>query len=797
VKTTIDLTIRGGMITTPRFIPQLNDQQFKNLANEILFTSPLLEEEFMDSYPGLYLREGDRDYFPYQHNVNWQDKVFSNTSFTDYHLQVKGGDEIARYGLSVGYSNHGGVVKSSNFSRYNIRLVSRLNVYSWLRMYISASLSNTNSSLISSAYNENTSLIAASLAKSPFLNPYRYDDEGNRLNLLADVDEFGVSNPLAIINNLKAKSVTNRIISSFRFEADISNYMKGNILVGFNNNNMDEELYLPNKGMNFYYDGLAHNVSKGLNNKLFSIYSNNYINYDRRFSNILDIDATAGLHINTNRFEGDYAIAKNLPENDQFNDLQSGSSFLREVGGSNENWNWTSLYANMNLKFKDKYLLSTSASFENSTRNGLLSDELIYLRDVPFDLFYGIGLGWRLSGEGLLNSIYWLDNLTLKASYGKTGNDDIGSVNALHYYRQTKYRETAALVTGTMPNETLKHEEIEQINLGYDLSVFGDRFRLSMNYFMNEAKDLLLYEPLVSYMGYENRPVNKGSVKNFGIETSFTGRLINSANFKWDLNLNFTSLSNEVQDVSNGRHISVTATEAQGNTGFNSSINFYGYDFLGVYSTSSDAQEANLRNSRGVFYGAGDAIYRDISGPNDSPDGIIDDHDITMIGSALPDYFGGIINRLSYKQWTFSFFWYLVYGNELYNYVRHQNENMVDLDNQSSSVLNRWHSEGDVTDIPRALWNDPIGNSALSSRWIEDGSYLRLKNVTLSYKLRSGFLVFREAEFYLSANNVFTLSNYLGYDPEFSHSFNQGEMGIDYGMTPQVKQFLVGIKIGF
>jgi hypothetical protein len=348
-----------------------------------------------------------------------------------------------------------------------------------------------------------------------------------------------------------------------------------------------------------------------------------------------------------------------------------------------------------------------------------------------------------------------------------------------------------------MPNEGLKHEELKQINAGIDLSIYGSRFNLSMNYYMNQTDDMLLYEPLPSYMGYENRPVNAGSMENSGIETFVNGRIISSNVFSWDIGLNFTTVNNEVLDVSVERKISAFATNTDGNTQINSSINFYGYEYEGVYSTSSEAMEAGLVNSRGVAYGAGDSKYKDISGPNDIPDDIIDDYDVTNIGSILPDYFGGITNRISYRQFSLSFLLYFTYGNEVYNYVRYQNEKMSDLDNQSVSTLNRWHTEGDVTDIPRALWNDPIGNTAFSTRWIEDGSYLRLKNITFCYKLKKAFFAFRDAELYVSTSNLLTFSKYLGYDPEFSHSFKQREMGIDYGMTPQTKQVMIGINIGF
>jgi hypothetical protein len=223
---------------------------------------------------------------------------------------------------------------------------------------------------------------------------------------------------------------------------------------------------------------------------------------------------------------------------------------------------------------------------------------------------------------------------------------------------------------------------------------------------------------------------------------------------------------------------------------------FYGYRFEGVYASYEEAKEAGQVNEKGVPFGAGDSKYRDITGPSGFTDRVINFYDKTIIGSPDPDYFGSLINEFRYRRWYLNLMIQFVYGNEVFNYVRFQNERMTDLSNQSQSTLKRWQHDGDITDMPRALWNDPMGNSSFSSRWIEDGSYLRLKSVTAGYHIPAKFLIFRNADFFITATNLLTLDHYLGYDPEFSYSFMNMEQGIDYGLMPQHRTILAGVKFG-
>ncbi len=794
--TSIEVNIRSGYSLTPsNLIPQLNSGQHKTLINEVLFTSGLYGEQLVKKYPNLLLTPEDKRYKDYQHNTNWQEHIFENSFFRNIAVKVMGGDEIARYGLSLDYMHSDGIIKTTNYDGYNLRFVSLLNIFSWLKMNAAVSLNNYVSNLKESGRIKETSPIMTSLGKSPLLGPYKYDLEGKRLTTLSEIDELGVSNPLAIINNFTGKNKNYNFVLSLGLHAELAKNLRLSSLFGLTYNVLKEQLYLPNKGMELYYNDEAINVSKMSNNNLNAFYNNSYLNYDKIFNKNHKFSSTAGINILNNIFEYDWALAKNAHANDEYRMISDGENNLREIGGSNRIWNWISAYEHLSYSYKDKYLISGSISLDGSSNIGKNATQTVKIGGSPYGIFYGGGMAWRVSSEPFLHRTAWLEELKLRATYGRSGNDDIGESNALKYYQSVKFRETVGLYPAVMSNDELTYEFVDQANFGIDISVLGNRIRASADLFRSITNNLLIYAPLEPYFGYEYRPENGGKILNQGWEINTFFRIIEKHFFKWDLQGSLSSSSNEILEIKGERLVTRVEGAEIVNQAGKAANSYYGYLFDGVYSTEQQATEAGLVNNKLIPYRAGDAIFRDISGPGGSPDGVINEYDKTIIGSSSPDYYGGLMTSLTYKRWTLSAFAQFIYGNEIFNYVRFKNERMSNLVNQSTYVLNRWQYEGQETNVPRALWADPVGNSAFSSRWIEEGSYLRIKNISLAYKVPEKFLAFENAEFYISANNLFTFSKYLGYDPEFGFSNSRADQGIDYGQTPQVRQFVVGLKI--
>jgi TonB-linked SusC/RagA family outer membrane protein len=796
-KTTIDVSIRSGITLKANNLPQLGADQYKHLANEVLFSSGINEEIYKQNYPGLFYAHNDQEGIAYKHNTDWQKEVFSNARMQSLRFSIKGGDAVAKYGLALSYLSNDGIVKNTSFDRINIRLVGSFGIFSWLQMNIASNLTTSASQLKESGISVVTSPILTSLFKSPMLNPYEYDSEGNLLRIIDEVEELGTSNPTAVSELLDARAKNYRFLTTVSLDGQINKNIKFKSVLGLNSNNIKEYLFVPDQGFDLMYNSEAYNVSKAQNSTLFSLYNDNQIYFEKpSYTSNHSINASIGVRWQKSNYQEDLGIGKNTPSDDYTN-LQQGFDLLDELGGRSLMWNWGAIYSNASWSYCDKYLLNASVSADISSRIGKQALGTIALGDIPIGLFYSIGGAWRLSEESPFSDNYALEELKLRASYGISGNDDIGETNSFGHYVVDHYRQTSVLVPDKLTNPELTYQNKSQINIGVDLSLFANRLSVTLDYFNNKSKNLLFLEPQNSYMGFDTYPSNSASVATTGFETDVFYRVISKNDFSLDLGFNLSKYNTIVDQITAGEQVLSNYGNLEVINRAGEPVNsFYGYRFLGVYSTQDEADNANLISDRGVRFSAGDAIFENTPDENGELDQVIDKNDKQILGSFEPDFFGGIYLNGRYKNWSLNTFFYGVYGNEVYNYVRYQNEKMTDLSNQSVKVLQRWQYEGQETEIPKATWNDPVGNNSFSDRWIEDGSYLRLKQLTLAYDINRKVLAFKNFKIYITATNLFTLSKYKGYDPEFSYSSNLISQGVDYGKMPMSRQFMIGVKVG-
>lgn len=793
--TTIDVSLKTGVNLAQAGIPVLNSEQYRTLANEILTTSDINEESFISTYPGLYNDEYSDTYYRYNHNTDWQNEVFRNSTLKDFYMCVKGGDEIAKYGLSFGYSKNEGIIETTDFSRISLRFVGTFNIFKWMQLYANNNIVYGSSNLMESGPVDYSNPVLASLKKSPIMYPYQFDKDGNELSFLDGVDNLGVSNPTAIINGIIANNNNYRFVGTYNVNTDITEHLKWKSTLGFNLNSSIEGVFLPSTGMVEYNNGLAYNISNRQANYLKSLYNDNRLMYDKTLRGIHSISTFLGFRLNTNKFEKDRGIAKNTPS-DVYRSLRFGETTLAEITGDFGNWNSLVFYGGANYSFKDKYFLGAHSAMDGSSRTGKDVKSGLRLFDTPFGLFPSFSAAWRISNENFLKSISWISDLKLRATFGFCGNDNIGNYNSRVFYRQLYFRETTGIILGSRPNTSLSYETNQVFDAGIDFAAFGERININLNYFNYLSKDLVNYEEQPEYLGYKYQLVNGATAKNKGVELVFNSRLIEKRKFNVDLGLNFASLTNSLSSISGGSQItSIEAGEIISRAG-QTVYSFYGYKTNGVFATTKEASDAGITSLRGIPFKAGDVKFLDLSGPDGIPDQVINEYDKTIIGNPFPDFYGGMSLTIKYSRFTLYNLVQFVIGNDVFNYTRYQTEKMDDLSNQAASVLNRWTYEGQVTTMPRALYNDPVGNSAFSDRWIEDGSYLRLKNIILSYTLPEGMWAIRDANFYISVNNLFTFSRYLGYDPEVSYSASSVQQGIDYAQSPTFRSFVIGVKFG-
>ena len=365
-----------------------------------------------------------------------------------------------------------------------------------------------------------------------------------------------------------------------------------------------------------------------------------------------------------------------------------------------------------------------------------------------------LGKGWK----PLLDAT-WLNKLNVRAEYGLTGNSRFSSQMGGYYYSTVPYMQLSTIVRSNIPNVSLKPEKNASLNLGLDLSVLNNRLNVSFDYYNNQISDMISAMPLSSVYGSVPYYANVGKLENTGIELSVQASLVRTRNFEWIVGGNITRSRDKIKSLGGEEQIVLSYDNGvqMVNRVGESPYQFYGYQADGVYSTQAEADAANLSNRTGRRYNAGDVRFVDQNGDNR-----IDDKDRILLGSAAPSYFGGFYTQLKYKGFALSAEFSYSKDNIAYNAVRQQLEAVSTTNNQSIAAVNRWTVEGQKTDMPKATWKDPVGNSYFSSRWMEDASYLRMKNVTLSYTFsKTLWNFFRSGTIYVTGENLLTFTDYL------------------------------------
>ena len=813
--TKIDVTINGRFELIPRLPKMMGAEDYRLYASELLAnkTLSLSQMKFLNNDPTYFY------YNQYHNNTDWTDEVYKNAFSQNYGINVQGGDDIASYNLSVGYSLANSTLKKNDYSRFNMRLNSDINIAKGFDVRFDASYSDVDRSLfddgapttVLSGVMTSPSFIA--LAKSPFLSPYAYDNAGNPSHYLAEADDYlegmfqgrgRLANPASILEYGDGKnrnSLGNRLIVfaitpkyEFNKHLTVSEHFALTLV------NTNENYYLPIQGTpTFVVDGLDESAT--LNNLVMSqassltaIQSDTRLAWKNQFG-AHQVGVMGGVRYLNSAYKLTSQSGYNTP-NDKAPKMNSSLSF-KDTDGANDKTSEFIWYALGNYNYAQRYYVNAGISAHASSRFGKDADGL-KMAGVVWGLFPSVEAAWVISNESWFAGIKPINYLRLNVGFDVTGNDDIDYTASRSYFVSSRMLNSSAtgIAIGNIGNTELKWESTSRLTAGIEGNFFDNRLNLRFNYFKSWTSNLLSLQQLAWTSGLEANWSNEGKLENSGFDAHAVVKVINLKDFRWELGASVGHYKNKVTALpDNNRSFETNLYGATIQTKVDQPVGvFYGYKTNGVYSTSAEAA-ANGKylvkeNGDKLFFKAGDMNFVDQDG-----NGTIDEKDRTVIGDPNPDLYGNIHTTLSWKNLTLSAVFNYSLGNDIFNYQRSLLEGGTYFLNQTTAMKNRWTTEGQKTNYPRVEYKDPMGNARFSDRWIEDGSYLRLSNITLSYYLPIQSTYLQGITIFGNVNNLFTITKYLGSDPDCGIAGGILTQGIDRGLLGKGRSFSMGVNI--
>ena len=755
-----------GINWNDKRMPVMGLDDYKQYLADMGMTISKDPQNFYNNFPFMQNPNDPRYNYLYNNNTDWQDLIYKNTASTDHLFRVEGGDNIAKYDLSLGYYRENGLMDNTSMERFHTLLNANVLVNKQLNIFATVGLAYMNGHYQMQGMDITTNPILAAYARSPFLSPYEKDREGNTLKTYAShfygrskSRDYSVSNPLAIVNTLDSRNRQYDLNMKAGIAYNPFRELTLTGTVGLYYNYDNEHLFIPGASeativpLSDKY-GLRNNaVSDGVA-VTTNFFANLNASYKKTFNYVHQLNAIAGWQLMTTKNEYDAGEGRNTG-NDFYQTLGSTIDGRRFLGYINS-WNWTNFYGHADYTYNNMVQASVNIAVDAASSTGTDVARFYTYPSVGVTL---LGKGWK----PLLDAT-WLNKLNVRAEYGLTGNSRFSSQMGGYYYSTVPYMQLSTIVRSNIPNVSLKPEKNASLNLGLDLSVLNNRLNVSFDYYNNQISDMISAMPLSSVYGSVPYYANVGKLENTGIELSVQASLVRTRNFEWIVGGNITRSRDKIKSLGGEEQIVLSYDNGvqMVNRVGESPYQFYGYQADGVYSTQAEADAANLSNRTGRRYNAGDVRFVDQNGDNR-----IDDKDRILLGSAAPSYFGGFYTQLKYKGFALSAEFSYSKDNIAYNAVRQQLEAVSTTNNQSIAAVNRWTVEGQKTDMPKATWKDPVGNSYFSSRWMEDASYLRMKNVTLSYTFsKTLWNFFRSGTIYVTGENLLTFTDYLGMDPE-------------------------------
>jgi TonB-linked SusC/RagA family outer membrane protein len=795
-KSTVDLSIYRGWQEIRNPYELLNAAQYATFVNEASY------------YSGNGRVYTNPDAFG--EGTDWQSEIFNVAPMSNYEISFTGGGDNLQYAVSGGFYDQDGIITGSNFKRYNFR--ANLDGQVSKKLKISNSFMGSYSDSDKVATDDNAAFdggtITAALGFSPLV-PVR-DEAGNLIQKNYEVDDNGelidgsqiddqgknitektistFANPLLKLLASPSESKITRIINNLSGTFSLTDHLNIKVSFGLDFSSSRGDQFTPR----FTRSGGESFASSGSTTST-TLLNENTINFNRTFGDH-QISAVAGVTAQQTKLSAINISAIDI-KNDQLGFYNYAIARGADLGTSFSDFTFLSGLARFSYSYQNKYLVTVTGRADGSSKFGA---------NNKWGFFPSASLGWVISEEDFLRDNALFDFLKVRLSYGVIGNESIGPYLSQALLIPVDLSFDDILTIGFepffFPNSDLRWESTEQYNAGLDITFSEGRLTFTADYYLKNTFDLLLSTDVPYYSGFSNVFSNVGDLKNEGIEFSFSSRNFTGA-FQWNSDFNIAWNRNTITNLAGRDNIPnnanlfgieswslLTEGEAVGR--------FYGLQTDGIFQIGEDPEQA------ATFSGAppiepGNRKYIDFNS-----DGVINSDDRTFLGNAQPDFTFGLNNTFSYKGFDLNIFLQGVYGNAIVNF----NKFLVERENATSNVTldffaNRWTPQNPANQYPKVNADPGLSRRFISDAEVEDGSYVRIKAVTLGYRLGSAFLTklgLSSAKVYVTGKNLWTFTNYSGFDPEVSHYGQSAtNMGADLGGYPSTKTILAGINIGF
>ncbi len=775
-------TKKIAALTGPQYVQLFQDEVTNRYSTLIGTTAYPTLAALITNGLGRGTLVGDPSTYP---TTNWQDQVFRTAPISNYDISINGGNDKTRFNLAGGFFDQSGIIKGSDYKRVNFRLNLDHNINDKIKVGVNTSFNNTEQNRIN---NDNNiyGVLSSAILLSPVIPVYNPDGTYGK-------DPYSsTENPVAAYKEPLNLTTNGRLLTNAFAEYKIFPFLTFRTNFGEDYILYHERRFLPTtlnagggttngSGTETYYTDL-------------NLLNENTLTFNKSFGDH-SLNLLVGQAWQKDTQESIAAGGTNFPGNS----IERISAAAVKTTATSDGTSSTlvSYFGRANYNYKQRYILSASLRADGSSRFGA---------NNRYGYFPAVSGGWILSDEPFMESIKsTLSTVKFRASYGQTGNYLIGDFASRTLIgSNNNYNQIAGLAPTQLGTPNLTWEKTNGTDLALDLGVLKDRISVSLDLYNRKTTNLLANLPLPGSTGFTGYTANVGSVQNRGIEIDFNSVNIKGRDFNWTTNFNISFNRNKILSLANNN----TPYPA----GFASWVQvgqpigaFRGYKVAGIFQTQAEidavnaAAKAKSGSSTATYQVAttapGDIKFADLNG-----DGIITSADQQIIGSAQSKFYGGFSNTISYKFVDLTFLFQYSYGNQIYNNTLAFSEGMNTIYGQFAEVLNRWTPTNTDTNIPRAVYGDPNTNTRTSDRFLDDGSYLRMKNLNLGFNIPSDIankIHVRKIRVFAAAQNLFTVTKYRGFDPEVS-TFNSTatSQGTDFLTAPQAKTFTFGVNLG-